>query len=335
MNTTTLLLVGFLGLGADKPSDLKELASWEIPARSLSTMQFSPDSGTLAISGEHERGKVLLWDPRTGREKAVLVGDREHDIYSMSFSADSRRIAGASNTVIKAWEMATRKEQFSYNVERGGEAVSILAFSADGGSLVTSGFTAVYSLDLSTRTQKELFKRRVRGPYPVCSLDGKTLASPNYQDLDLWDISSGKIRRILADHRGGVVNAAFSADGKTVAAAVRRNNGKKDHWQVQLWDAENGKVLNTISCDDGFLCQIQLDNKAKSLVVLHQLNWRDPTSPTELRFFDLSSGREYITRKNLGPRGKVALSPDGKLLATLEPDNKIKVWEVPNLPTEK
>jgi WD40 repeat protein len=330
MNTTALLMaIGSLVAGADKPAELKELASWKAPTTERWTMLFSPDGRTFATSGVPEHGKVILWDPRTGREKVVLANDPNRAVGALAFSADSRLIAAVdSDRKVKVWEAATGKVQISFDTDKSDEGFA-LAFSADARSLVAVGGTIVYSWELKDGKRKQtMFERRVRGGASL-SPDGMTLAATNYQDLDLWDMSTGKIRRILADHRGGVVEAAFSGDGKTVAAGVQRNDGKKYHWQVQLWHSESGKELGTISCDHGSLRQIALDDKAKTLVVLHLINWRDLEAPSEVRCYDLSSGREFVSRRHLGYRSVIALSPDGRLLATLEPDNQIKVWELP------
>jgi hypothetical protein len=56
-------------------------------------------------------------------------------------------------------------------------------------------------------------------------------------------------------------------------------------------------------------------------------------SQDELRIYDLANGGERCARKKF--TGWIALSPDGKLFATLEGDNQIKVWELPLATNEK
>ncbi len=192
-------------------------------------------------------------------------------------------------------------------------------------------------LSLADGAKKSLFARRVAGRSAAFSADGKTLASTNFQDLDLWDVASGKIRRVLADHRGRVVAPAFSADGKTVVLGVQRDEGHgKNHWEVKVYNAETGKELTTIPGSAGILKHLALDDKAQTLLVRHappSRPWFDSDATVELRLYDVATGRERWFRKGNPIEG--TLSPDGKLLATVEGNKRIKVWELPQATTTK
>jgi WD40 repeat protein len=335
-------VVGFLALGADEPLKLKEIAAWQGTGSATGILQFTPDGKTLATAavGEKtaavgEKAEVVLWEARTGR-KVSTVAWRTRRVSALAFSSDGKSVAvGDDDGTIKVWEVGTEKERATF-ARLLNESVLTLAFAADSRTLLVAGRTTVLLKALEDGGKNASFERRVPVWHGgVFSPDAKTLASPNYEDLDLWDVNSGKIRRILADHHGGVDRVAFSGDGKRVALAVGRNEGyAKYDWEIKVYDGETGKERVTIPGDPGVVRRMALDDKAQTLLVMHLglVNRRFDTQD-ELRIYDLANGGERCARKKL--TAWIALSPDGKLLATLEGDNQIKVWELPLATNEK
>jgi WD40 repeat protein len=50
------------------------------------------------------------------------------------------------------------------------------------------------------------------------SPDGRLLAATDWNGtVTLWDVATGRRKRTIAEHRGGVLSAAFSPDGATLA----------------------------------------------------------------------------------------------------------------------
>jgi WD40 repeat protein len=324
MNTTCLLLTVLI-CGADKEPDLKEVASWKLnPGTYLYAL--SPDGQTLAAgTASKMKGEAKLLNARTGKEIADL-GDVGRGLSSSVFSVDGRSLATLdSNGKLAVRDAATGKEgkTFKAPLEAGRSVLG--SFAADGGAVVLASDLQFRIFPLKDGGKETSFQRRIGGMDWAVSPDGKTAASPNYQDLDLWDVSAGKIRRTLADHHGGVVSAVFSGDNRVVAAAVQRNDGKKDFWQVQFWNSDNGKELSSITSDIGFLSRIFLDEKAETLVVTHIPIWSK--QDVELRVYDVATARERFARRS-GIKSAL-LSRDGKLLVTVEADNQIHVWDVP------
>ena len=73
--------------------------------------------------------------------------------------------------------------------------------------------------DVKKAKEIRSFQRQVRTEWMTFSPDGKTLASPNFQEIDLWDVAGGREEGLLSEHRGSVQLVAFSGDGRTLAAA--------------------------------------------------------------------------------------------------------------------
>jgi WD40 repeat protein len=340
MNLGLLLaIIGVFVPAKEPPKSLKEVAAWGNSDRWISAIRFSPDNKTLACSEHGEEWELVLREPRTGRKRTTL-GTSIASTCGITFSADSRLVAAVdSDNAIKVWEVATGKVQadFDPSPEDSWDRIAAWGFARDDRALFVAWEKAVKELSLADGSCKTLFTRRVSGRGSAFSADGKTLASSNFQDLDLWDVSSGKIRRVLADHRGSVVAPAFSADGKTVVFGVQRNEGReKKHWEVKVYHAESGKELATIFGGAGTLKSLELNEKASMILARHELPsrpWFDSDAKIELRLYNVATGRERWSRKADDIRG--TLSPDGKLLATVEGDNKVKVWELPQPATKK
>jgi len=94
-------------------------------------LAFSPDGRLLASC--NEEGTVSAWDIPTFREVTFRANKR--GVHTLIFSPDSRRLAtaGDGDEALKLWDVATWQELIT--LERPGESLRQLAFSADGHQL--------------------------------------------------------------------------------------------------------------------------------------------------------------------------------------------------------
>jgi WD40 repeat protein len=156
-----------------------------------------------------------------------------------------------------------------------------------------------------THTGKEL--RRLVGHretvYAVgLSPDGKTaVSSARDATLRFWDVATGKELRQLR-HDGGVWRLAFAPDGLLLATGG---------WNVQIWDASNGKQLrNCDKDDDGQIESLAFSPDGKTVAASR-------SNSHAISFWDVASGKkQLVDNGHLGPVLNIALSPDGKTLAT-------------------
>ncbi len=278
--------------------------------RGAHTVCFSPDGKTLASGGAD--GDVVLWDVATG-EKVNEFGRHPDPVTCVAFSPDGALLAvGGYRSFVCLWEIKT--DQLVRKLEGHEDRVTSVSFSPDGALLVTGGIT---------RWVEEVQRSYINfGPADI---------------VRLWDVKTGKELRKFSG-RGSVV--AFSPDGKLVAAAgalhlvdqsIPGELGIDQASLVHVWDVTTGKERLQLR-DEASAVSVTPDSRF--LVVswgteIHcGYSWRRGGT---LKFFDLSTGKEAFSLKEVGTCTVAAVSPNGKLLACGSPSGEVFLCELPEL----
>src|SRR5262249_49340193 len=142
----------------------------------------------------------------------------------------------------------------------------------------------------------------------VPSPDGRRLATiADLSVVKVWDLATGQELRTFRSPLLGQSKLAFSPDGQRLATV---GHDLFDSPAVKLWDLSVGREPRTVKTFHrftGFGVGFSTDGRR---LVAQGYVW------------DLASGQVLP-----GPRGVEALSPDGRWLATAEPDGTVKVWD--------
>ena len=123
-------------------------------------------------------------------------------------------------------------------------------------------------------------------------------------------ISSSPVRLTLKGHTGGVYSVAWSPDGKRLATGSRDGTAK-------VWDAASGKELLTLK--GSYVTSVAWSPDGK---------WLATADGQTAKVWETASGKELLTLRGHNDNVKsIALSPEGKRLATGSDDGTARVWD--------
>jgi WD40 repeat protein len=293
-------------------------------------LAYSPD-GKLLASGT-DRQTLLLWDTKTREVIRQLEGHKER-VSALAFSPDGKRLASAGgyferDTTIRLWDVTTGKlvgELVGHKY-----AARCLTFSRDGKVLVSGSGEAFGDRNaiLWDVASRKLI-RRLPLKVPVYTLaispDDKILAAGGWQQIQLWELSTGKPLRTLQGFAAYVNRVAFTPDGKWLVAAC---DDTIRTWETATWEQSSPLPGHTT-----VVHQLAFTPDGKTLLSLgadNRLHTWDPHSGKELHRLLPSVNSGSSTDPRLEQRRPLTLSPDGKTAVTFAYSAKspVQVWDV-------
>ncbi len=275
---------------------------------------FSP--GGARVAGASRDGTVRLWDAATGQVRDSVVG---HDdvIWDLAFSPDGRRLATASaDGTVRLWDAGTGDSLRVLG--RSDVEFDAVAFSRAGDRLAAVGEDRTVRVwDVESGEEVVSLSGHAAEVYDVAisptNLD--VLSGSDDAELRLWESRSNYEAIVLsAGHKWGILDIAFSPDGRRVATAGRDNRAK-------VWDASTGKILLTLADHTWSLNAVAFSPDGKLLATAS----RDSTA----RLWDAASGQvKHTLAGHYDEVRDVAFSPDGKSVITASMDWTARVWDV-------
>lgn len=283
----------------------KELYTADIPSGRLaqyklsspdgsSCVALSPDGKTLADASMRSL-RVRLWERETGKLLRECEG-HEATVRWIAFAPDGKSLAtGDVDGTVRLWDVATGKELFHRGNKR---RVASVCFSPDGKVLAVGGGKAQFWDVSSGELLRELSGEQTPwiAETIAFSPDGKIVAAGGRTGpLYLWEMATGQQLQRLNDWPDCL---AFSPDGKTLATGDSR-------CMIHLWDVATGKErASAVFPGQGSIHWLAVSDNGLVAV----------PSSGGATLWEAATGREI--RSFESDPGALALSPDGKILAS-------------------
>jgi len=275
---------------------------------------FSPDGRLLAAVGPSPRNNTIaLADAATGTTSARLVGHIE-SIEQLAFSPDGKLLVSGGNDGARVWNVITGIEQFALNRDLD-RYFRALAFSRDGRAITVETLYRLFIIDAATGAELAAIPHHVSSMTPAKMMD--------------------MLRTGQREHH----SPALSPDGKSVAWAVTSRpppgpSGKSDasparpRSAVEVWDlpaVKAGARLTDAQPLQTRPAQQPATKKRNILAV-----WPPPGfgKPPPAGAAPLVQTIHVPVTKLVDQINGLAISPDGRLLATRNKGGTVTLWEI-------
>jgi len=221
-------------------------------------------------------------------------------------SPDGQTAASMGKNGVQMWNLKTGslKTPLPY---KGKQGVSALAFSPDGQTLVSNSYDSV--IDPKNTNPNPMFRRK------------------NISNIEIWNLSTGKLKTAFPSEEGLLNLVAISSDGKTVVSSrshpgddTTRKMTTTMNTTIKIWDVNTGKVKTTLA-DTRSVYTLTISPDGQTFVTLSENK--------TLKIWDLNTGKLKTTLPNPNNNDiyQINFSPDGQTLLTSS-ENDLKIWNL-------
>jgi WD40 repeat protein len=291
---------------------------------------FSPDGQVLATSSVDST--VKLW--RVADGKLLLTLQHPAGVTSIAFSPDGQQlVSGSYDSKVRVWRLSDAALSHTLSGHVG--TVWSVAFSPDGTRIASSGEDRTVKL---WRAGDGALTNTLRGhTLNVWSIafspDGLLLGSGSFdKTIKLWRVETGVLIRTLIGSEEAVVHIDFSPDGQLIASGG-------DDKQIRLWRVADGTIAKTLSGSD-HVYSLAFSRDGKWLVSGGRARgnlatlWQQVFGNRMLggngktvRLWRVSDGAlQQELSGHSDDVHSVAVSPDGRWLASSGEDNNVILW---------
>jgi WD40 repeat protein/serine/threonine protein kinase len=269
-------------------------------------LAFSKD-GQRIVSGADD-ASIKLWDAKTGADLLTLRGHKDF-VASVAISADGNRIASAGDKTIKLWDVKTGQE--THTLRGHADLVKCVAMSADGERLVSGSVDQTVKIwNPSLANLDTMLNGHTADVNCLAfSRDGQRIVSGSHDNTaKVWEAKSGRDLLTLKGHADTIFCVAISPDGQRIVTASKDKT-------LKIWDAKMGEA------------KFSLPAEVKSVVFSADGQRIIAAKGNTLQIWNATTGASIQTIKaHDEPIKGVAVSIDGRHLASASDDSTVKLW---------
>lgn len=270
----------------------------------------SPDGSTFVSGGRD--GTLNVWSrPRLPAETVL----RGHDVWVEAVALpEEQMLVSAGEDGLRSWDLSKGDAPSPSPIGSGAVSLAVSPdrkFVAAGGPdgrvrvLEAGSWRELLTLSVGTESVRAL----------AFSPDGTILAAGGERDILLWAVPSGTVIGQLTGHAGKVWALAFDPTGKRLAS------GGLDK-SARVWDV--GSRQQVLQLDTGGMVRAVAFTPADGLLVTAGMQ-------QPIRIWDAADGhRVKILESNEVGTLSIALSSDGRWMASGEMDLSVQVWLLPS-----
>lgn len=311
-------------------------------------MNFSPDGQKVVIAsaGPKEGWQVILrlWDVSTGKILKTLIDEpvrfspRGLSIgLGTEFSPDGKRIVAVSSSgIAKFFDSATGEEKNLPNVSPAHDLDRAPIISRDGQREITLRTDG--SMRFRNRSTGEEIKINRWDSVLVSAArfsdDNKTIVTVNwYGKIQERELATGQILKSTnLPFRKLASRLEFSPDGRKLASAMSDDT-------IKIWDISSGKEIITLKeyaskADFGWVKDELLFSPDGKIIAALGKDY-NYDNPTKLELWEVQTGKTIQFSKTPLNVKNISFSPNSSVLAILNPDTTIQLWNLSSRKLEK
>jgi WD40 repeat protein len=313
---------------------------------------FSADSKLLAVGSDNGKQGIALWDVQKRKEKEPLAAARASGVAGLAFSPDGKTLAayplfeehlrGTGEVWLRQVEDGEVLRRFGGGKESlfDGGGGPVLTFAPDGKRLVSIGGERGVALrvwDPTTGKEIDSIRDKARRVGAVTfAANGKVLAwLDDASQVHLWDPATSRELFVLKAPGKDVSALALSPDGKMLALG----GSKGAVWTTSIATILDGTAPKKDAKGDAWPWS-NLSGKDKAIerdalmgvrAAFFLPEGRILTAGDDgfFRIWDSSGSKmlDWFGEKNVDLLA-VAMTPDGKLLASARAGDRPRLWDV-------